>query len=181
VEELRIIKRSIKGVKSAQRELYEQYRQTWYVICLRYAACDQDAHDMLQNALVKIYSNLKSYDSNKGSFKAWSSAIVVNECLMFLRKSKGIMMMREEYVQNVILTAPSTAVHKMAAEEIMTMVRALPDGYRAVFNLYGIEGYSHKEIAELLGISVGTSKSQLHKARKMLQDMISEIFEVVSP
>jgi RNA polymerase sigma-70 factor (ECF subfamily) len=158
-----------------------KYRRAWYFICLRYATDAHDANDMLQDALVRIYSNLHSFKSEKGSFKAWSSAIVVNECLMLIRKRDGSRSRREQYLSDRILTQGATAISKMTAREILELVQTLPDGYRAVFNLYAIEGYSHKEISDLLDISVGTSKSQLHKARKMLQEMVSEIFEVVYP
>lgn len=179
VEDLNTIKRSIKGIRSAQRELYTKYRQVWYFICLRYAADSDDANDMLQDALVRIYSNLHAFKSEKGSFKAWSSAIVVNECLMLIRKRKGLRARREQYVSEIIPSHGATVINGMTAKEILALVQSLPDGYRAVFNLYAIEGYSHKEISQLLDISIGTSKSQLHKARKMLQEMVSEIFEVV--
>jgi len=181
VEDHNTIKRSIKGIRSAQRQLYDKYRQTWYYICLRYASGSDDANDMLQDALVRIYSNLHVFRSDKGSFKAWSSAIVVNECLMQIRKRNGLRTRREQYLGEIVLADGVTVINRMTAKEILLLVQALPDGYRAVFNLYAIEGYSHKEIAELLEISIGTSKSQLYKARKMLQEMVSEIFEVVYP
>jgi RNA polymerase sigma-70 factor (ECF subfamily) len=181
VEDLNIIKRCLKGIKSAQRELYTKYRRAWYFICLRYAEDSDDANDMLQDALVRIYSNLHAFKSDKGSFQAWSSAIVVNQCLMVIRKRKGLRSKREQYVSEITMTQAATVVNRMTAKEILALVQALPDGYRAVFNMYAIEGYSHKEISQLLDISIGTSKSQLHKARKMLQEMVSEIFEVVYP
>ena len=180
MEELRIIKRAKAGNRPAQRKLYDTYRRLWYVICLRYASDENDANDILQNALIKIYSNLGDFDMTKGAFKSWSATVVVNECLMFLRKRKGLKSRHQEYSDALVQPTQSSAISNMTVKELLAVIRALPDGYRTIFNLYAIEGFSHKEIAERLGISIGTSKSQLHKARKLLQEMVHEMFEVIS-
>lgn len=179
VDELKIIQQCISGKRKAQRELYDKYRSVWFTVCLRYLNQRQDALDALQNSLVKIYSNLKSFDQTKGKFTTWSSRIVVNECLMLIRKRTKVKAPGEE-----LLSFPASmpsAVEQLSAKEIVRLVQGLPDGYRTVFNLYAIEGYKHHEIAEMLGISVGASKSQLHKARKLLQNHISNLFEVAYP
>jgi RNA polymerase sigma-70 factor (ECF subfamily) len=151
------------------------------MICLRYLRENQDAQDVLQNALIKIYSNLKTFDINRGSFKSWSSKIVVNECIMFLRKRSRSFFYNELQEELEIHDNSYTPIEKISAEEITQLILQLPVGYRLVFNLFAIEGYSHKEIAETLSISIGTSKSQLFKAKKMLKEKVTDIFETVYP
>ena len=181
MDEARIIQQSTKGKRSAQRKLYEMHRVRWFMICKRYVRFEQDAMDVLQNSLVKIYRGLPDFDPEKGSFRAWSSRIVVNECLMFIRKVSGQRTNSEKYMRQVNIVGNETAHDKLSAEEIVNLIRALPEGYRTVFNLFAIEGYTHDEIASMLNISPGTSKSQLFKARRMLQDQIQELFEIVHP
>ena len=179
MDEHKIIQQCIKGKRKAQRDLYEKYRSAWFTVCLRYLDQRQDALDALQNSLVKIYSNLQSFDHRKGKFTTWSSRIVVNECLMLIRKRTTVNAPGEELL--VFPASMPTAVDQLSAKEIVQLVQGLPECYRAVFNLYAIEGYKHHEIADMLGISVGASKSQLHKARKLLQEHITNLFEVSYP
>lgn len=137
--------------------------------------------DTLQNALVSIYSKFEQFDSAKGSFSSWSSRIVVNACLMFLRKKNGVHFFESGIEHDVPFVNTANPIDQMSAQEIMQVIQRLPDGYRTIFNLYALEGYTHQEIAELLGISVGTSKSQLFKARKLLQENIQDLFEIAYP
>ena len=163
----------IKGVKrndrKAQRMLFENYKRLWFSICLRYNDNTYDAEDALQNALINIYVKVKQFNTKKGSFQSWSSRIVVNENLMLLRKKL------QSFETDPILDdidafdENETPVERISAEELTKLINKLPTGYRVVFNLYAIEGHSHDEIAEMLNISSGTSKSQLFKARKLLQ------------
>jgi RNA polymerase sigma-70 factor (ECF subfamily) len=173
-EELLIVQCK-NGVQVAQRKLYDLYKSKWFMICLRYVKKREDALDVLQNALIKIYSKLNTYDAEKGAFGAWSSRIVVNESIMFQRKYwKGTELV-ELNDEIYISSTESVSENILSAETLTKLIQQLPDGYRVVFNLYAIEGYTHKEIAEILGVSVGTSKSQLFKAKRILKKQIEVI------
>jgi len=171
-----IIKRLKQRDREAQTWLYNQYKTGWYMICLRYNKNRDDASDVLQNALIKIFGKIEQFDENKGHFKSWSSQIVVNENLMFLRKKVASFQVDELSDHFDISNQDETALDMLSAQELTKMIQTLPEGYRAVFNLYVIEGYTHKEIADLLNINLGTSKSQLFKARKMLQKKLEVLF-----
>ena len=167
-----MISKARKGEHKAQTLLYKNYRALWFSMCLRYNKNRDDALDALQNALINIFSNLDQFDSKKGSFKSWSTRIVVNENLMLLRKRSTEMnsvAMEEEIWHHWIEESSESS---FSAQELMKMIQKLPQGYQAVFNLYVIEGYSHQEIAEILNVSIGTSKSQLFKAKKMLRSKL---------
>lgn len=168
----KLIKKARKRDRKAQAQLYEQFGSLWYSISLRYNADEDDARDALQNALIKIYSNIKQFDPDRGSFKSWSSRIVVNENLMFLRKQKRKFTQAPEELSYELPDEDQSAMDILSAKELTRMIQSLPDGYRSVFNLYVIEGFSHEEIAEQLGISPGTSKSQLFKAKKYLRQKL---------
>lgn len=148
------------------------YSRHWFVICLRYSSDKNDAADILQNALIKILTKLDLFDERKGSFKSWSSRIVVNENLMFLRTKMKSFEMDDLDDELYVADQNETPLQHLSAKELLDMIKQLPVGYKTVFNLYVIEGYSHKEIAVMLGISIGTSKSQLYKARKYLQEKL---------
>jgi RNA polymerase sigma-70 factor (ECF subfamily) len=164
-----IINKAIKKNRRAQNELYAHYGHVWYSICLRYHKNSEEAKDALQNALIKIYSKIKQFDKSKGDFKSWSCKIVVNENLMLIRKNKNFLREFDDTYDESILDSEETAIDILSAAELTKMVQQLPDGYRTIFNLYVIEGYSHEEIATMLNISKGTSKSQLFKAKKLLK------------
>lgn len=171
-----IINQSKKGDASAQRRLYELFRTPWFMICQRYLRSRDDALDVMQNALVRIYTKLDSFDPALGTFKAWSSRVMVNECIMHLRKKHLEFESLDEGSFDVFADEQENPVQKLSAEELTKMIQKLPDGYRLVFNLNVIEGYTHKEIAEMLGITEGTSKSQLYKAKNLLKKQIEVIF-----
>lgn len=150
----------------AQKVLYEQYASKMYGVCLRYLKNDMDAEEALLNGFMKIYQNIGRFEA-KGSFEGWVRRIMVNEALAFLRKKEPLHLAIED--SHIQVAGTGRADHDLAEGELMELLHTLPAGYRAVFNLYAIEGYSHKEIADMLGINEGTSKSQLSKARAMLQ------------
>lgn len=168
IELTSLIKLCRQGKRQAQHDLYNRYKRKWFLTCLRYLNSREDANDVLQNALVKILLNLDQFDSEKGTFDTWSNRVVINECLMLIRKNK-------KFVNDVgledydFLPSESNIVSAMSADELLLLIQKLPDGYRTVFNMYAIEGYSHKEIANTLSITEGTSKSQLFKARNLLR------------
>lgn len=167
-----LIEKCKAGQPSAQKVLYERYAERMFRVCYRYVKNELDAEDILINGFVKIYKNIARFEyRGKGSLDGWIKRIIVNESLMFLRK-KTYLHLSTEDVPN--LESHDTPDMNINAEEIYALVMELPTGYRTVFNLYAIEGYSHKEIAEQLGVTESTSKSQLSKARAALKRMLIE-------
>ncbi|GAB3531887.1 RNA polymerase sigma factor [Pontibacter brevis] len=150
----------------AQKLLYERFAAPMYGVCKRYLKNEMDAEEALLNGFMKIYQNVDRFEA-KGSFEGWVRRIMVNEALAFLRKKEPLHLAIED--SHVQVAGTGGADQGLAEGELMELLQALPAGYRAVFNLYAIEGYAHMEIADMLGITEGTSKSQLSKARAMLQ------------
>ncbi|MGB0522170.1 MAG: RNA polymerase sigma factor [Flammeovirgaceae bacterium] len=161
-----------KGKRDAQQELYSKYSDKMLALCIRYVGNQFEAEDVLVVAFMKIFEKIDQY-SGQGNFEGWIRRIMVNESLMYLRKQK-----HTKYHEDLETAERETATElsdsHLEAEDLMKLIQALPDGYRIVFNLYAIEGFSHKEIAAQLEISEGTSKSQLSKARNMLKRMIEK-------
>ncbi len=155
----------------AQKELYDFYSPILFGICRRYIKNYQDAEDVLIEGFYKIFSKLKQYNG-KGSFEGWMKRIVVNESLMFLRKRNVFKFSIE--VDNLNLAERAVAEHRLMYKDLMDVLATLPTGYRTIFNLYEIEGYKHREIAELLGISINTSKSQLILAKNKLRGLLKK-------
>ncbi|WP_232825632.1 RNA polymerase sigma factor [Algoriphagus litoralis] len=167
----KIINQAKKGNQKAQRELYDRFGRRMYALCLRYVRIQEDAEEILSNGFVKAFDSLSSFENRESkSFESWLKRILVNECLMFLRKQNKAPMMIES--DENIETTGETVIEKLSADELFTLILKLPEGYRTVFNLFEIEGYSHPEIADKLGISVGTSKSQLSKAKAAMKAII---------
>ena len=169
VETARLIERCKEGDRQAQKLLYENNADQMLGICRRYMKNIHDAEDALMRGFVKLFNKLhKLEDPTKFSF--WMRRIMVNECLMQLRKKKKMSM--TELTDYVVPALDNQVVDKLSADDIIKLVDALPTGYRTVFNMYVIEGFKHKEIAEQLNISVNTSKSQLIMARRRLQEQL---------
>ncbi len=164
-----VIRRIIKGDRKAQTMLYNEYKSVWFRICLRYNKNRDDASDALQNALINIFQKIEQFDLKKGNFSSWSNRIVINENLMLIRKNANAFNMDEIREDLDLFDQNETPVERLSAEELTMLIQTLPHGYRTVFNLYVIDGFTHPEIAEKLNISSGTSKSQLFKARKLIQ------------
>ena len=167
-----IIKDSIKGKENAQRELYLEYRVRWYMQCLRYGKNKYEADDILQEGLVQVFNDLQQFDENKSSFYTWSSRVITHAALKYLKKNnwhETLTDIEEAYD----LKEPAESVYdKLAAQELTALIQTLPIGYRIVFNMFVIEDLTHKEIAKQLGITEGTSKSQLSKAKNMMREKI---------
>jgi len=177
ISEEKLISKSLQGDTRAFKHLYDQNKRYWYTICLRYMKNEFDSKDMLQNALVKIFTKLGSFNKDKGSFKSWSGRIVVNECLMHFRKNS--VHMESLDLVNQFKTDDShfiDPVSNLSTQEMMNLIQELPEGYRLVFNLIAIDGYTHKEASKKLKISIGTSKSQYFFAKKKLKTIISDRF-----
>jgi len=165
----------IKGCKAkkrkAQKLLYDRYAPILFGICRRYIRQNGDAEDVLLETFYKIYSNIGQY-SFKGSFEGWMKRIAINESLMFLRRYKSLSMRTE---LNDVFVEDSPNVEEMLFEQdVMKLLDQLPPGYRAVFNLHVVEGYKHREIADQLGISINTSKSQLIQAKRKLSQLLKK-------
>ncbi|PLW93566.1 MAG: RNA polymerase [Marinilabiliales bacterium] len=175
--ETKIIKKCLKGNSQAQRALYNMHKVKWFMICLRYAHNKSEAEDMLQDGLISVFNNLKQFDPGKAEFSVWSNKVIVNAALQYLRKWKKLNFNQpiDDYEEK--LSIGETVIETLGAKELTALVQNLPDGYRTVFNLYVMEGYKHREIAEILNISENTSKSQLLKAKKMLRNQLEEVLQ----
>jgi RNA polymerase sigma factor (sigma-70 family) len=168
-----LIKGCLKDNAACQLELYHRYCNKLYAVCLRYARNKSDAPDILQDGFVKIFSYLKQYQG-AGSFEGWMRRIMVNTALRHYQK------LRYEFERNGYELLPDREVNtnvidSLSAEELLKHIDTLPEGYRMIFNLVAIDGLSHSEVAQELGIQESTSRSQLTKARKYLIKTLSQI------
>lgn len=175
-----IIKRCIQGDVKAQRNLYNAYRTRWYMLSMRYGKTKVEAEDILQEGLIKIYRDLHQYNADRGAFSTWSSRVLVNAALRFLKKNQWQNTFSDISENPELVSHDEPVYAQIERKELTEMIRTLPLGYRVVFNMYCIEGYSHKEIAEQLEVSVGTSKSQLSKAKKTLRALLEKQLTGVS-
>lgn len=169
-EELELIDGCRKRESVSQRRLYDRYSGKMFGLCRRYVKNVMAAEDVLVTAFTKVFNRVEQY-KGEGSFEGWIRRIVINEALTYLRRNQSVYL---ETSLEVADREPDYAVHdvELHAEDIRRMVEELPPGYRMVFNLYAVDGYSHKEIADMLHITEGTSKSQLNRARGMLKRML---------
>jgi RNA polymerase sigma factor (sigma-70 family) len=170
------IKGCIKLNELAQRHLYDLYKDKWYSFCTRYMVQQADSDDAFQNSLIKIFSNLSSFNEELGDFGGWSSRIVINECIMLLRQKKRLNFNFEIKDDLLLYNSDENPIESLSKKEILNLIHKMPDGYRTVFNMYVLEGFSHKEISEKLNITEGTSKSQLFKAKNLLKLTLELIF-----
>lgn len=176
LEDQLLIKRSLKGDEKAIEMLYTRHKQYWFGICLRYASNRFEAHDVFQEAVSSVFEKLNQFKPQKGSFKAWSNRIFVNAAFLYLKKHQWQQSFKDlDLVEDEMDMSEST-LGKITAKELTQLIQQLPFGYRVVFNMREIEGYSHYEIAQILGISIGTSKSQLFKAKKALRAKLKFCF-----
>jgi RNA polymerase sigma factor (sigma-70 family) len=168
--ERELIEGCVRGDSHCQLEVFRLYAGKMLSVCKRYARHEAEAEDMLQDAFVKVFEHMERFEF-KGSFEGWVRRIVVNTALKAFQRSSFQKERIGIEVHEDVPIEPEALSH-LQEEELLRMIAQLPDGYRVVFNLYVIEGYSHKEIAEMLNIGESTSRSQLVKARKILQDRI---------
>ncbi len=172
MNEKKLIQACINEEQHAQKYLYELYSPKMYFVCLRYARHELEAQDMLQDGFVKVFDKIGSFRFN-GSFEGWIRRIIVNTSLNHCRKRSftqeqiGI----EDYQDKVV---DSKAISRLGEKELLELIQQMPDGYKMVFNLYVIEGYSHKEIGEMLEVTESTSRSQLAKSRKWMQNELEK-------
>jgi len=169
-EEKDLIKQAAKNNRHAQQKVYSKYAPKMLSICRQYIKDLHQAEDIMITAFMKVFTNLKNFE-HKGSFEGWIRRIMVNECISYIRVQKKVSFLEDEfYVEDTFNNIES----HFSVEDIQILIDSLPDGYKMVFNLYAIEGFKHAEIAKMLGINEGTSKSQLSHARKMLQEQINK-------
>ena len=166
--------RCLKGKRKAQKQLYNQYSGAMFMVCLRYANSKFEAEDFLQEGFVKLFQQLKKYDVSIAPLGAWMKTLFIRVCLDQIRKKRSNPYLVEINDELDKPASTFTAIKQLQQQELVQLIQQLPEGYRNVFNLYVIDGYKHKEIASLLNISESTSKSQLFKARKQLQESIIE-------
>ena len=161
-----------RGDSHAQQRVFDLYSARMYGICLRYVRSSMQAEDVLVMAFTKVFERISQF-KGEGSFEGWIRRITVNEALTSLRRSRVMMVETDlEYADRE--PDYNALSDHLEAEDLLKIIEKLPPGYRVVFNLYAIDGYSHKEIAEQLGISENTSKSQLSRARTYLQKLLAE-------
>jgi RNA polymerase sigma-70 factor (ECF subfamily) len=174
MNELDLIKACIAKDPRAQRMLYDQYAGKMLAVCQRYCASTEEAEDAFQEGFVKVFAKIKDY-KHDGAFGGWIRRIMVNTVLDHLRKNKKHLF--HENVDEVfdVSTQNESPLEALSAQELFKVLEQIPDGYRVVFNLFAIEGYSHKEIAEQLNITESTSKSQFLRARKYIKKCLEEI------
>ncbi len=161
------------GNQLAQRRLYDRFSSAMYGICLRYSRDADGAKDILQDGFIKVFGKLEQYKA-QGSFEGWMRRIFINTALEKFRNKIPILTI-DEKLEIPLEIIPDTVISELAAAELLNMVQELSTQYRLVFNLYVVEGYSHREIGKTLGISEGTSKSNLSRARNILQKRIIKL------
>ena len=168
-----LVKEAKQGSTAAQKCLFDLYADKMLSQCCRYVKRREDAEELLLDGFYKFFKNLQTFNyQGEAALYAWLKRIMINECMMFLRKKNVFNIVTESAAEEIVLE--EEALNNLSATEIFNLVVTLPVGYRTVFNLYVIEGMGHKEIAGLLGITEGTSKSQLSKARALLQKLLSQ-------
>ena len=169
----RLVPACREGDRKAQKRLFDALAPKMMALCLRYTGDRSTAEDVLQDGFVTLFSRLDSY-SGAGSFEGWARRIFVNTALMHLRKTDALKLSDDISEARTLFNDEATPVQKMGYRELMGLIGKLPPDARTVFNMYVIEGYSHKEIADALGFTEATSRSKLQRARMRLQEMIKE-------
>lgn len=169
--ESRLIESCISGDRKSQKELYDKFSSKMFAVCLRYAKSQMDAEDILQEGFIKLFNNLHRF-RGEGSFDGWVRRIFVNTAIEHIRR-KNLNTTVGEGLENSIKDKHTTPLDNLFEKDLIRSANTLSDGYRTVFNLYAVEGYSHKEIAQQLGITESTSKSQFSRAKALLRTLIS--------
>jgi RNA polymerase sigma factor (sigma-70 family) len=166
LHENELIERCRKGDRASQKALYDRFSKKMMVVCLRYSKSTPEAEDILQEGFVKVFQGLEGFRQD-AKLETWMTRIMVNTALNHHRKKLYLYPMVD--IENIDITQPEVSISGIHFSQLLEMIQDLPQGCQIVFNMFAIEGYSHKEIAEMLGISEGTSKSQFARARSLLQ------------
>jgi RNA polymerase sigma factor (sigma-70 family) len=175
ISESDLISGCLEGDRRMQGELYKRFSPRMYAVCLRYASNAEEAEDILQEGFIKIFKKLDSFRS-EGSFEGWVRRIFVNTAIEHFRRKRYLQPVTEKE-ENTIEGKYLSVLDDMAEKDILALIQELSPGYRTVFNMYVVEGYTHKEIADMMGISEGTSKSQLSRAKVILQDLVKKFID----
>jgi len=170
-DEKNIIEQAVKCNRHAQHNIYTKYSPKMLSVCRNYIKDLQLAEDVMITAFMKVFVNLKNFN-HKGSFEGWIRRIMINESISYLSVQKDIKFLDDQEIQDL---SYNEIDEKFNVDQIQMLIDGLPGGYKIVFNLYVIEGFKHNEIAKMLNINIGTSKSQLSHARKMLQNQINKL------
>ena len=160
----------VAGDRKMQQELYQRFAPKMFGVCLRYAGNTEEAEDILQEGFIKVFKKVGSFRS-EGSFEGWVRRIFVNTAIEHFRRKTYLQPVTERE-EETIEGSYLSVLDSLAEKDIIQLVQQLSPGYRTVFNMYVVEGYTHKQIADIMGISEGTSKSQLSRAKIILQDMV---------
>jgi len=169
-----LIKRCKAGERKAQELLYKQFAGKMLAVCMRYAVDRMEAEDMLQNGFIKVFKKMDDYRGD-GSFEGWIRRIMVHSSIEYYRKHHKMMQVVDIEESGYEQSVNPIAAANLDAKDLMALIQQLSPGYRMVFNLYALEGYSHKEIAEIAGITEGASKSQLSRARSILKEQVEKM------
>lgn len=175
--DIQLIAACKKGDRAAQKVLYDRLAPRMFPVCIRYIGDRTLAEDILQEGFITLFTKLGSYKGD-GSFEGWARRIFVTTALMDLRKKDALKMSDELEAVRGMKTEITGQIENIGYKELMKLVMSLPTGFRTVFNMYAVEGYSHKEIGDILGISEVTSRSQFSRARALLQSKIKESLNV---
>lgn len=176
--ELDMINGCIDGKRSSQKMLYDRFASKMLGVCMRYAKDRAEAEDMLQEGFIKVFLNIARF-KNEGSFEGWIRRIMVFTAINFF-KQRSRKFQEDLDRENHDAVFEEDVVDKISAKEIIALVQQLPEGYRVIFNLYAIEGYTHKEIGDMLGIATGTSKSQYARARASMQQLLAKHYQILN-
>ncbi|CAG0994076.1 MAG: RNA polymerase sigma factor [Bacteroidetes bacterium] len=168
-----LVEGCVKKQALAQKALYDKYSRRMLGVCLRYASSTDEAQDILQDGFIKVFDKIEAFNA-KGSLEGWIRRIMVNTALDNFRKNKKHMNQTDVDDVKYLLKADNFVVESLEAKALLKIIQTLPTGFRTVFNLYAIEGYSHKEIGVMLDVSEGTSKSQYSRARAYIQKILEK-------
>ncbi len=172
-DEIALVNGCISNSRKAQEVLYKQFYGPMLSICLRYTRNEEDAIEVLHNGFLKVYKNIHTYNAAKASLYTWIRTIVVHTAIDFIRQKGKFQTIELEKAEEPAIDAD--AIQRMSSQELLQLVQQLSPATRTVFNLYVIEGYNHREIANLIGISEGTSKWHLSEARKQLKQLLQTL------
>lgn len=175
--DLKLIQSCREGDRAAQKVLYERLAPRMFPVCIRYIGDRELAQDVLQEGFITLFTHLDAYKGD-GSFEGWARKIFITTALMELRRKDALKMSEELDVVRGMKTDTVSQLQKIGYKDLMNLIATLPAGFRTVFNLYAVEGFTHKDIGEMLGISETTSRTQLSRARAWLQNRIKEIENV---
>ncbi len=173
--EQRLIELCKQGDRASQKRIYDSLAPKMFAVCIRYMGNRDDAEDILQEGFVTLFQKIGSF-SGEGSFEGWARKIFVNTALMSLRRTDALKLSDDISEAWGVTSESASQIQTIGYKELMKLIADLPAGYRTVFNMYVIEGYTHKEIGDALGISDVTSRSQLQRARTILQEKITELY-----